>query len=180
MFKFTRKYYLLFILCLFNTAQAGIITTDLTADDYVSYKGLDWAWASPVNVEHWGSNILKAPDFHSGWRVATEDELTILRTELGLTAFTKENGQGEKTYIEAVQYWNTEFVTISLDLVSPYTLSTYDFENDFVSSDWLFYGVDYFDTFYVRESSISVPEPTTLLIFSIALIIVALRKSVKQ
>ena len=175
MIKFTKKFYLLIFFFLVGTAQASIITTDLTSDDYVSYKGLDWAWASPVNAETFGTNVLKLPGFHVGWRFATANELNILKSDLGLAAFTKTNSQQQNTYIQAVEYWNTEFVNISESLTAEFPLTTMDFGNGEVWSDWS--APSSYDTFYVRETP--VPEPTTLMIFSMALIALALRKKVK-
>lgn len=147
------------LLLAFNSS-AALINTDLTEDDFISYQGIDWAWASPVNIQIWGSNEneLMLPEFHSGWRFATLNELNILKTDLGLAAFMRLDG----SYIQAVRYWNTTFTHVDSG----------DFFSGYISSQW---GSGSYETFYVRES-IPVPEPTTLLIFAMGLIGLGLRK----
>lgn len=71
----------LFIFVVFSTAsQAGLIETDLTTKNYITYKNIDWAWASPVSIKVFGTNnILKTAGTHEGWRVIDADELLILQ-----------------------------------------------------------------------------------------------------
>jgi len=84
-----------------NQASANPLATDLTASDYISYNGLDWAWASPVD-EAWGGNVLYTPEFHEGWRYATVEEWAN-RPEA--SAFYDING----SLIVASKYWNSEY-----------------------------------------------------------------------
>ncbi|AOW77500.1 hypothetical protein A3Q34_11910 [Colwellia sp. PAMC 20917] len=151
-----------------GVANATLITADLTENNYINYKGLDWAWASPVNVEVYGSNRLYSPTLHEGWRFASENELIILKTELTLQDFTGIDGSGNEFTIQAIEYWNTHYVRFNIE----------DFNNDWVNSSWTITpNIDWnYETFYVRDTPSDVPEPSTILIFAIALIALSLRK----
>ena len=134
MIKFTFKLLIPALMLFTSSAFANIIVTDFTDNDYITYQGIDWTWASPLNVSLLYTNELKAPEFHSGWRYASQDELDILRFELTLADFTRTDG--------------------SLTSNMP--------------AEWNF------ETFYVRDTvstqPVTVPEPTTLLIFSVGLL----------
>lgn len=172
MIKFTLKLLLPFLLLVSSSAFAGLITSDLTEDDYITYNGIDWAWASPINVTPYYSNLLMAPEFHDGWRYATEEELNILRTELTIADFTRTDAFGVTYYVEAVEYWNTELTSVDIDVD--------DFNSGKINSmltlnmptEWDF------ETFYVRatNANANVPEPTTLFIFAAGLLGFAIRK----
>lgn len=126
------------------TAQAALISTPLTTNDYITIDGLDWAWASPVNVQFFNGNELKTPDFHEGWRFATAAEMASRPT---LANFTRLNG----TYIQAAEYWNTVFTHVDAG----------DLAGGFVSSAW---GSGVYDSLYVRDVAVAsaVPAPATL------------------
>jgi len=152
-----------------GVANAGLITTDLTEKNYINYNGLDWAWASPVNVQinPFDPNVLYAPTFHEGWRFASEIELTILKTQLTIEDFTGIDANGDSFTIQAIEYWNTHYVRFNVE----------DFNKDWVNSNWtLNPSIDWnYETFYVRDAA-QVPEPSTIMIFAIALIALSLRK----
>jgi len=167
MIKFTQLLFATILLIQSSSAFATLITTDLTDDTYITVNGLDWTWASPVNSEIFGLNELMAPSFH-GWRFATNEELTFLKTSLTLADFTRDDG----TYIHSASYWNTFYTDIN----------TLNFIDDAVSSNWVAESAfnSYFETFYVREAQTKpVPEPTNIAIFGIGLIALAFRKKFK-
>jgi len=200
--KFTVIFIFITSLVLSNTSNATLITDSslLTSEHYVTYVGtdvtIDFAWASIVNTEYWGdpslvtTNRLYAPDLHQGWDYATENDLDILFANFVLDDFDNKDG----TYIQAVSFWNSIFD----DIVSRSTISirgelieTIDLENlghynrDSVSSFWVSTGengryefLSGKETFYVRKTntSIPVPEPSTLMIFALGLIALASKK----
>ena len=163
-----------------SPARAGLISTALSADDYVAYQGMDWAWASPDNIQFQGcngpdnaddylteiysnnddvcSNQLMAPEYHEDWRYATASELDILLNDLGLAAFFRTNG----SIIQAAAYWNTGYTTVDYQ----------NFLSGYVSSQWGSIG---YETFYVRAHETLVPEPSTQLLFILMISLLALR-----
>ena len=140
------------------TAQAALITTPLTTNDYITIDSLDWAWASPVSDQFWpGGNELKAPDFHEGWRFATAAEMASRPT---LADFTRLDG----SYIQAAQYWNTQFTHVDAN----------DLANGYVSSAW---GSAYDETLYVRDVAVSaVPAPATLALLGAGFVALAVTR----
>jgi len=163
-----------------NTTQASLITSDLSEDAYISYQGMDWAWASPDNMQFQGcsgpadsenyltrvyenaddvcSNQLMAPEFHDDWRYATAAELDILLNDIGLAAFVASNG----SLIQAAAYWNTAYTTVDYR----------NFLSGYVASNW---GANGYETFYVRDHDTVVPEPSALLLFSVMMCLLAFR-----
>ncbi len=170
MIKFTFKLLIATLLLVSSSSFAGLITTDLTEDNFISYKGMDWAWASPVNVTPYYTNILMAPEFHTGWRYATVAELNILRlnSEEILDLFTRIDSSGNTYYKHAVEYWNTELDYIDVDDFESLKINSLLTSNPQLKWDY--------ETFYVRASVAKVPEPTTLFIFAAGLFGFALRK----
>ena len=147
------------------------LTSDLLGINYINYKGYDWAWVSPVNLEHFASNTLYAPELQKNWEFADQTLLKILKTELTLADFTDHNGY----IIHSAEFFNSEY-----DYVDEA-----NFISDAVNSEWveqdafmvgLFGG---YDTFYVRAtltpSPKPIPEPLTIIIFATALIALQLK-----
>ena len=178
MFKYTFKSFITIFLLISTSASAGLITTELTEDAYISVGGYDWTWASPVNVTDYTvfdfvngqvTNTFKDANFHSGWmdivNTPTNPLLEQLFFGLTLADFTDKNGD----IINSVAYWNTDFTDVNADQFD----RRLGKKNNMVNSPTFF-----FETFYVRASvaPASVPEPTTLFILSAGLISFALRK----
>jgi len=186
MIKLISKFLVVLSFITASVANAGLITSDLTEDTYITYNDIDWTWASPVNVTTWGTNTLYGPEQHAGWRYASLDELNVLRYTLKLAAFTKKDANGNDTYIQSVSYWNDVFVSITEDIDPASSLSVDNFNAGMISSnpdyysDGLFGDVNFWERFYVRDIAdrvtAQVPEPSTIMIFAIALIALSLRK----
>jgi hypothetical protein len=145
---------LLLFLCLLlfsivGVANAALISDPLSDDVFIVKSALDWAWASPVNQEFHGSNILMLPGFHPGWRFATDNEFLLLPS---LADFTREDG----SYIQAVAYWNTYYTHVDAG----------DFASGYVSNSW---DANNYELFYVRGNA-PVPEPATMLLLGSGLI----------
>ncbi|MBL4940146.1 MAG: PEP-CTERM sorting domain-containing protein [Colwellia sp.] len=151
------------------------LVSNLLGVNYIYYQGYDWAWVSPVNLEdYYGQNTLYAPSIQVNWKFADFNLLNILKTKLSLADFTDSNGN----IIQAAEFFNSDFDYVDAD----------NFKPESISSEWIapdafmasFFGQ--YETFYVRESSNSnhgptpVPEPSTLLIFALALITLANKK----
>ena len=169
-------------------SHATLITDSnlITSDHYVSVGNLDFAWASPVNVEYWDDyNKLYAPTIHEGWDYATSEELQILFANVTLADFYI----SDSVYRNAVKFCNSYFEYVVLrftvggvEYIDESNLA--NFTNKQVNSFWTIGDMDTFgsdfETFYVRRNyqggggSVNVPEPTTVMIFG--LIALALRK----
>jgi hypothetical protein len=146
------------------------LTDDLLDVNYINYKGYDWAWVSPVNVEIFGGNTLYAPELQKNWLFADESLLNILKTELTLADFTADNGD----IIQSAQFFNSTFEHVDDDNFGPDALrSELTDPNHFMVS--LYEG---FETFYVRKTNdpTLIPEPSILMIFAFGLITLASRK----
>lgn len=143
------------------------LTSDLLGVNYITYKGYDWAWVSPVNLESSGGNKLYAPELQENWLFADDALINILKTELTLADFT----DADDNIIQAVEFFNSNYVHVDTD----------DFNSDFVNSEWtvegsfmsgLFGGQE---TFYVRDLSATptkpIPEPLTILLLASAFIL---------
>ncbi len=191
---------LIFIISLVssNMVNATLITdsTLLTSDHYVTYEGngvvIDFAWASPLNVEYWGdpdldeTNRLYAPELHEGWDYASASDIDILFANFTLDDFS--NGDG--TYIQAVSFWNSvrDDIVLRLNIGGVDVVfdgNLLDYAPGKVSSEWASSGVDGSqvagsgnETFYVRKTITNnpVPEPSTLMIFALSLIALVSRK----
>ncbi|MBA6348450.1 MULTISPECIES: PEP-CTERM sorting domain-containing protein [unclassified Colwellia] len=189
MIKFSLKLAVFLIYLLSSAAHAGLIDesgvwvcddpedevciiSDVIPEEFYIVKGqFQWVWASYVNTEFYDGNQLMSPeDFHlnEGWRFATTNEELFELSELTLSDFTNDNG----SLIEAAIYWNTRYMGVdSLNL-----------DDSDISSVWVSNVHDnfFFDTFYVRNTPAQVPEPTTIMIFAIALIALSMRNRVIQ
>ncbi len=196
MSKFVVSFIFIMSFVFSNISNAALITDSslLTSEHYVTYEGegltIDFAWASPVNVEFWGdpnletTNRLYAPELHEGWGYASDSDLDILLANFTLDDFS--NGDG--TYIQAVSFWNSvrDDIVLRLNIGGVEVVfngNLLDYTPGKVSSEWVSSGVDGSEvdgsgneSFYVRKNITSVPEPTTLLIFSMAILALASRK----
>ncbi|MEH6385598.1 MAG: PEP-CTERM sorting domain-containing protein [Colwellia sp.] len=162
-----------------SSAFAGLITTDLAEDTYVTYGGYDWTWASPVNSENYNgalpgeTNVLYGPSsFNRNWQFIEGNTLQALFSELTLDLFKKTDG----SLITSIVYWNSFFTDT--------TESNFYFKSSVWVDDSAMSFFRQFDTFYVRNiadrPTAQVPEPSTLMIFAIALIALSLRKRAIQ
>lgn len=175
-------------------ANASIID-DLSDEQFVQYENLQWAWASPVNVElfyDFGviANTLYGPSFeieieneifsfNHGWRYATNEELNFFVSNNLSELFRIENAAQGFTYIDAFSVWNSGINYAQA------TFWDYNIINGGgVASQQSILGETPYNptwnTFYVRDvesdsAATSVPEPATLLIFSFALIALSFR-----
>ncbi|TMM47827.1 PEP-CTERM sorting domain-containing protein [Colwellia ponticola] len=151
------------------------LTNDLRGVNYITYKGYDWAWVSPVNAESFGMNTLYGPQVQKNWTFADDTLLNILKTELTLADFTNTNGD----FIQSTQFFNSFYSHVDAnDFVSDFVSSEFTEPGSFMSN--LFSGQE---TFYVRELATNpgvkpIPEPATLLIFVLAIIALASNKKV--
>ncbi|PCI56407.1 MAG: hypothetical protein COB45_05225 [Gammaproteobacteria bacterium] len=198
------------VLCFFisSFAYAALITTPLVAEtdttrgNYITYQGLDIAWASSVNSERMylsldEFNALLAPSTHTGWGFATTEQWDIITALSGselLALFTRES---DKTLIQAFEYWNTVidgstdvFDIANLQIRSNWSWSVpaledtdnlTDVQKTAQFNEIISINTSRFDTFYVRQTmSTPVPEPTTLMIFSLGLIALVSRKKLSS
>jgi len=181
MIKYSLKLAAFFFLLLSSTAHAGLIT-DLTENDYITIGELDWAWASTVNVNDHNAtgNILSAPGGDFGWDYATTSQLNVFKSDLptALSLLKYEDANGVIAYKNALSYWNDTILELELGvLFFGINNDIDDFNDGFINSE-LTSDPGQFDylTFYVRDTPADVPEPSTILIFAIALIALSLRK----
>ena len=149
------------------------LSADLLGVNYISYKGYDWAWVSPVNIESSGMNTLYAPELQKNWLFADNTLLNILKTELTLADFTNDKGN----FIQSTEFFNSYYSHVDAN----------DFNSDFVSSELTapntFMGsfLSGRETFYVRELAADpapkpIPEPTTLVIFALGIMVLISKK----
>jgi hypothetical protein len=177
MIKYTFKLILMFSLLFSSASFAGYITADLTDDTYITYKGYDWTWAAPVSVTNLSGidpttdvdvdNVFEDPTVHTGWMAIIDNEIKKLFAELTLSHFQR-NGE----IIQSVAYWNSHFVHVDI--------ADFNIKVGVKGADGYIYEEN--DTFYVRDiadrPTAQVPEPSTLMIFAIALIALSMRKRV--
>lgn len=185
-------------------AQAGLISLDvkdLSNDSYIEYdhNGViyDIAWASTVNTQKYydfdngfNVNILYTPSIRTGWDFANEAQLTLLKSlavsgEL-LTLLTRD----DNSFRHAFEYWNDYYMapvdTANVSAGNVASTWAWRFPADTLTPDDLTEAMEigsvtgsFFDTFYFRvqdNSTTSVPEPSTLLIFSLGIFALASRK----
>lgn len=207
MIKLFLKSCLLVAFLLSAVAQATLITTPPVAEtetqlgNYITYNGVDIAWASNVNSERWylslsDYNTLLAPTTHTGWDFATTEQWDMITTLTGselLALFTRAS---DGSYIQAFEYWNTYYAAdsdgsnvLNGKIASHWSWSVPIGEDTANLTDDQkiaqigtidLIGTSFYDTFYFRASQADdakpVPEPSTLLIFALGLITLATRK----
>jgi len=196
MIKFIQKFLVVFFVITAGFANAGLITEDLTEDNYVTIGQLDWVWASIVNIspdttyynEISGPTDVFESELNVSWRYAEKDELdTFIKNIVDAPAHYRdlftlkdENGialkhdNGRVKYRHAINIWNSDFDDV-------YSGGSGDGSNvdNFLSGRISSHLTDnndnwYYETFYVRNTQ--VPEPATIMIFAIALIALSMRK----
>ena len=199
MIKLFIKLFFVFSLVFSTISQATLVTTNLSSEDYIlfDYNGIsyDVAWASKVNSERWyfGStfNTLYSPTIQTGWEYAslnaTNNSLEIFSDLSGveiLALFTDDNN----SYIQAFEYWNSEFTSsietaniLSPQIRSEWTITWEQYKTNYKGVDLYSREQDInnmagaaYDTFYIRPSQI--PEPSTLMIFALGLIVLVSTK----
>lgn len=144
-------------------ASAALTVGPLPDTAYITIGGLDWAWASPVNVQFHGSNELMPPEFQEGWRFATDAEMASLPS---LADFTRPDG----SLIKAPEYWNTYYTHVDPT----------DYAGGYVASQWGSGPYDEYDTVYVRDVSV-IPAPGALALVGAGLLsLVARRRKFSQ
>ena len=92
------------------------------------------------------------------------------------TNFSYLNAANETVYKNSFIFWNTsltDVTSVDVDAFNAGLIETYLVGDDNGSS-WAY------ETFYVRDTPSDVPEPSTILIFAIALIALSLRKRIIQ
>ena len=191
MIKLISKFLVVLSFITAGVANAGLITSDLTEDNYATIGQLDWAWASIINTNGVAENDIYGPadifdpELHVTWRYATNDELSVFIEQIlnapddYLALFTFSDDQGNLQYKHAVQFWNSEYKNLDSggggntenfkkgEINSQVSTGSVTY-NPASPSNW------YYETFYVRNTQ--VPEPSTLLIFAIALIALSMKK----
>ncbi|MBA6355964.1 MULTISPECIES: PEP-CTERM sorting domain-containing protein [unclassified Colwellia] len=183
MIKFSLKFTTFIFLFLSNVAHSGLIKSELTQDNYVTIGGLDWTWASAENAS-WASNTIYTPDSidslngwdRKGWRHAESSELLIFINNRDIADFSYLNASNELVYKNSFVFWNTAITEVSdidVDGFNAGLIETY-LVGDNNTSSWAY------ETFYVRNTPAQVPEPTTIMIFAIALIALSMRNRVIQ
>jgi hypothetical protein len=181
-----------------DTAPKNINT--IGADSYITYKknGRTWdiAWASDVNSELYFEgyiyNTLFAANTQTGWTTMPVDESSgQLELFLGWdnSAILELFRVGSSTnFTHAFEYWNSEFISpLNPDpssYVAPIRSEMILTLDDLKNTSTINYKIDGNNnyegstahTFYFRESTVSVPEPSTLMIFALGLIALASKK----
>jgi len=147
---------------------------NVSSEFYITKGNFDWVWASFVNTQFtFGINELKLPTFAGrNWKFAESVAELEALMQLTLPDFTR----ADNSIIEATKYWNTKIHGVNTD-----NLSNKEISSSWVAGDHDFF---YYDTFYVRASTaslpINVPEPTTLFIFAAGLLGFTMRKRMKK
>lgn len=180
MIKLSLKLACFLALLLSSVAHAGLITSE---ENHVNIGDLDWIWASSVNQQDFQFDPLDASLKNTiygpsgGWRYAEENELIIFRNAIKLDSinylklFTNDDG----TYKHALTDWNSHLFALSLDACFFCSVTDADnFKAGLINSRIAGGAESNFETFYVRTAQ--VPEPSTIMIFAIALIALSMRK----
>lgn len=65
------------VLSLASPASAAVVNTPLPANAFITFNGLDWAWASPVNNATWPLPLDFSVQGPLGWRLPTSVEMLL-------------------------------------------------------------------------------------------------------
>jgi hypothetical protein len=179
MIKFYLKLAIFFVLFMSSIAHAGLIKSDLTETNYVTIGDLHWTWASSENAS-WSGNTIYTPDSiigltgwdREGWRHAEAFELLAFINNRDITNFSYINSSNETVYKNSFTFWNTsltDVTNVDVDAFNSGLIETY-LVGDNNGSSWAY------ETFYVRNAPSQVPEPSTIMVFAIALIAFSMRK----
>jgi hypothetical protein len=174
MIKLIKKFVFPLFFLISSSAFAGLIA-DLPKSTYFSQGGYDWTWASPVNVttQNFGggfgggpafTNTFEDADFHTGWMEFDEiinPDIYALFEALTVGDFTRTDG----SIIHSAVYWNSYYTGVDK--------TQFDMRKG-KKNDNL--PINNYETFYVRNTPSQVPEPSTIMIFAIAIIALSLRK----
>lgn len=170
-----------------------------------NYAGVDYdiVWASNVNTQRWYTdrsynfNTLFAPSFYenSRWAYAGEDDIPDL-----LTIFSGLSGAEVESlfiinnnYVHAFSHWNSVFddVINNNDILNKDIKSTWSWfapepdinlndmsEKKLQRTEILSTSGATYDTFYVRKtnSPVLVPEPSTLIIFALGIMMLVSKR----
>jgi hypothetical protein len=163
----------------------------------------DIAWASTVNTEKYydfdnglNFNILSRPGIRTGWGFADDDQLALLESLAVSGELLSRLTRDDQTLIHAFEYWNNYYTApVGTDNISPGNVAStwvWSFPIDPITGEGVptpnsipesseIQGTtgSFFDTFYFRvqdNSSTPVPEPSTLMIFSLGLIALVSKK----
>jgi len=175
MIKFFPVFLLVVTAFISNVSHAGIISADidLSDDSYTTVGGLDWTWASSINVGSRGGNIFEDASYraHFGWRTLRPEELIILKSDLTIDDHFRNI---DRSIIQSLEYWNTDLTVLIADDIANFNSNSIKgaIDNSIPSSTLYWH----YETFYVRNTPSQVPEPSTLMIFAIALIALSMRK----
>jgi hypothetical protein len=132
-------------------AHASIITDPVPDDLTIIHDNLRWVWASPVACESYSVfNHLRPPEFHPGWRYATDEEWA---SRPAVEEFLRI--PGDVTSVRhAVQYWNTWCTDVDY----------WDAWRGFVTSRHRYNSA--WETWYVSDlPAPTVPEPSALVVW---------------
>lgn len=104
------------------TANAAILDAPVPTNAYISYLGLDWAWASPLDQ----SSVDLSYQAQFGWRLPTVEELANAPTAL---MFIFDGANVPLGGADPVSGANFQYTSSTLDgaaaLAAPYFNSTY-------------------------------------------------------
>lgn len=157
------------LLACLGVSQASLVNTPVPSNAYITFKGLDWAWASPVAYD--GSFGAGAVDLSVqggyGWRIPTLAELVNAPQAQD---FVFKGANVPYLGVDPVSGASNEYGDAGGDMAcaSPYFNNTYshcDFTNGLNGGDGIgWYGTAgaprYAESLMVRGVS-AVPEPET-------------------
>jgi hypothetical protein len=179
-----------------NFANAeDFLTEDLLNVKFITLGGWDFVWASPVNIQEYEeilTNTLYAPSVQKNWDFAVNhlDALDILINQITITHFINPT---DDSIIQGTEYFNSDFHYVNED---DFDQRTYEFTP--ADADPLTKAFEQqSELFFVRNVAdrpdapnpdepeapglpgagdpVTVPEPTSLMIFALGLIALSVR-----